>query len=79
MSAKKKRDEVPAIEKSINLLMLCSLKGLKQKEQIDLLDRAGFGQGEIAHLLSTTSKNVSVRLVEIRRARKKLPKKAIGA
>ena len=61
----------PRLEKTMNLLALVALKGLGQKEQIDLLERAGFGQTEIASIVGSTSKAVSVRLVEIRKARKR--------
>jgi predicted transcriptional regulator len=55
-------------------LLLAQLGGWKQREQIALLNRAGFGQSDIAELLGTTANAVSVRLAEIRkeaRGRKK--------
>ncbi|MFI5117643.1 MAG: hypothetical protein ACHP8B_13210 [Terriglobales bacterium] len=55
------------IEKTLTLLALVALEGKKQKERIALLDRAGYGQGEIAQLIGSTPKAVSVRLAEIRK------------
>lgn len=63
--------QLTRMEKTMNLLMLSALRGLGQKDQINLLDRAGFGQSEIADLVGTSAKAVSVRLAEIRKARKK--------
>jgi DNA-directed RNA polymerase specialized sigma24 family protein len=42
----------------------------KQRDQVALLARAGFGQTDIAEMLGTTSKAVSVRLAEIRKGAK---------
>ncbi len=56
-----KNDDISHLEKALTLLILTSLRGLTQKEQIGLLDRAGYGQNEIARLLDTTANNVSVR------------------
>ena len=55
------------LDRTMRALLLAQLRGLKQREQIELLDRAGFGQKEIAFLLGTTPKAVSVRLAEIRK------------
>ena len=63
-------EKLSTLDKTMNLLMLSALRGLGQRDQIDLLDRAGFGQSEIASLIGTTAKAVSVRLAEIRKARK---------
>jgi hypothetical protein len=56
------------LEKTMAALLLASLRELGQKEQIAILDKAGFGQTEIAGLLGSTSKAISVRLAEIRKA-----------
>jgi DNA-directed RNA polymerase specialized sigma24 family protein len=45
---------------------------MKQSDQVDLLDRAGYRQREIAEFIGSTTKSVSVRLAEVRRARKHL-------
>jgi hypothetical protein len=55
--------------RTLRLLALVALDGRKQKEQIRLLNRAGFGPSEIAELLGSTPKAISVRLAELRRAR----------
>jgi DNA-directed RNA polymerase specialized sigma24 family protein len=51
-------------------LLLAQIRPWKQKEQVALLDLAGFGQKEIALLLGTTPKAVSVRLAEIRKGKR---------
>jgi predicted transcriptional regulator len=66
------------VEKAMRVLMLSALRGLVQRDQIDLLDRAGFGQTDIAELIGTSSKAVSVRLAEIRKARKSAKGKQRG-
>jgi DNA-directed RNA polymerase specialized sigma24 family protein len=48
-------------------LLLANIANMKQREQIELLSRAGFGQSEIASIIGSTPKAVSVRLAEIRR------------
>jgi predicted transcriptional regulator len=63
-------DTDEAILKTLRLLSLTALEGMKQREQVDLLDRAGYGQSEIANLVGSTPKAVSVRLAEVRKARK---------
>ncbi len=63
-STKNPESELPKMMKA---LLLAQIGPWKQREQIALLDRAGFGQTEIARLLGTTGNNVSVRLAEIRR------------
>lgn len=55
------------VGKFMKALLLAQIGDWKQKQQIALLDRAGFGQTEIADLLGSTSKAISVRLAEIRR------------
>jgi hypothetical protein len=63
-------EQLHRLEKAMKVLMLSALKELGQKDQIDILDRAGFGQTDIGELIGTSSKAVSVRLAEIRKARK---------
>ncbi len=67
----KSSDMGSSTEKTLRLLALLALDGRKQKEQIRLLDRAGFVQSEIAQIVGSTPKAVSVRLAEIRRAKRK--------
>jgi len=56
--------------RAIRLVCLVALRGMKQREQVELLDRAGYAQREIAALLDSTPKAISVRLAEIRKSRK---------
>lgn len=56
-----------ALEKTLRALLLIKMDSLKQKAQIALLDKAGFGQSEIARCVGSTRGAVSVRLAEIRR------------
>lgn len=65
------------ILRTLRLLGLASIRGLKQREQVDLLDRAGYGQKEIAELLNSTSKAISVRLAELRKKRKERQRAAV--
>jgi hypothetical protein len=44
---------------------------MKQRQQIAILDKAGFGQSEIAGVIGSTPKAVSVRLAEIRKEARK--------
>jgi DNA-directed RNA polymerase specialized sigma24 family protein len=62
-----KSESASQLDKTLRLLALVALEGKKQKEQIQLLDKAGFGQSEIAAVLGSTPKAISVRLAEIRR------------
>jgi predicted transcriptional regulator len=57
--------------RAMRLMVLSSLRGLKQKEQVELMDRAGYGQNEIARFLGSAPKAISVRLSEVRKARKR--------
>jgi DNA-directed RNA polymerase specialized sigma24 family protein len=67
MPTKEVRSE---LEKTLRLLAILALEGKKQKDQVRLLDKTGFSQSEIATLLGSTPKAISVRLAEIRRAAK---------
>jgi hypothetical protein len=58
------------LEKTLKALLLIQMGAMKQKEQIALLDQAGFGQMEISRCVGSTPGAVSVRLAEIRRGRK---------
>jgi DNA-directed RNA polymerase specialized sigma24 family protein len=59
------------LEKSLRALLLVNLEPLRQKQQITILDKAGFGQSEIAVVVGSTSKAVGVRLAEIRKESRK--------
>lgn len=58
------------LERTLRLLAIAALHGRPQKEQIWLLDRAGFGGSDIAVMVDSTPKAVSVRLAELRKAAK---------
>jgi DNA-directed RNA polymerase specialized sigma24 family protein len=55
------------LEKTLRALLLINLDSMKQRQQIAILDKAGFGQSEIATVIGSTPKAVSVRLAEIRK------------
>jgi len=59
------------LEKTVKALLLVNLDPMKQKQQITILDRAGFGQSDIAEVVGSTPKAVSVRLAEIRKEARK--------
>ena len=64
-----KSTEQLVLEKLDQLLRVVTIsvtKGMKQNEQIILLDRAGFPPKEIAMLLGTTSNTVSVALTNLK-------------
>jgi DNA-directed RNA polymerase specialized sigma24 family protein len=63
------------LDKTLRALLLVNLEPLKQKQQIAILDKAGFGQSEIADVVGSTPKAVSVRLAEIRKEARKNQKK----
>ena len=51
-------------------------KGMKQNEQIALLNRSGLPPKEIAHLLGTTGNTINVALTILRKSGQKKGKKA---
>jgi len=55
------------LQKTMKASLLAQIQGWKQREQVELLDRAGFPQRQIALMLGTSSKSISVRLAEIRK------------
>jgi DNA-directed RNA polymerase specialized sigma24 family protein len=59
------------LEKTLKALLLVNLDSMKQKQQITILDKAGFGQSDIAEVIGSTPKAVSVRLAEIRKEARK--------
>jgi DNA-directed RNA polymerase specialized sigma24 family protein len=61
-------EKLSQTDKTLRLVALTALEGRKQKEQVRLLNKAGFGQSEIAELLNSTPKAISVRLSELRKA-----------
>jgi len=59
------------LEKTLKALLLVNLDSMKQRQQITILDKAGFGQSDIAEVVGSTPKAVSVRLAEIRKEARK--------
>lgn len=64
-----------ALEKTLRALLLVNLEPLKQKQQIAILDQAGFGRTEIAGIVGSTPNAVGVRLAEIKKDKRKNQKK----
>ncbi len=63
------------LQKVVRLLSIIAVGGKKQREQIDILSKAGFQPKEIAELLRTTSNTVSVALNSLKKEKtKKKPK-----
>lgn len=58
-------------DKILRILAAIATRGLKQREQIALLDQAGLEPKDIANLLGTTGNTVRVELVKIRRKKGK--------
>jgi DNA-directed RNA polymerase specialized sigma24 family protein len=57
------------LDQILRMLAVMAMRGLKQREQITLLDDAGFQPKTIAELLGTSSNTVRVELVTLRKAR----------
>jgi len=55
------------LDQLLRVLTISVTKGLKQTEQIALLDRIGLKPKEIAELLGTSSNTVSVALSNLRK------------
>ena len=60
-----------ALEKTLRALLLIQMESMKQKQQIALLDKAGFGPSEIARAVGSTPGAVRVRLAELRKEGRK--------
>ena len=56
------------LDQILRILVIAVTRGLKQREQIALLDQAGFQPKAIAELLGTSSNTVRVELVGLRKA-----------
>jgi DNA-directed RNA polymerase specialized sigma24 family protein len=63
------------LDKTLRALLLINLASMGQRQRIAILDQAGFGQSEIAEVVGSTPKAVSVRLAEIRKENRKNSKK----
>lgn len=55
------------LDKILRVLAVLATKGMKQREQIALLNQAGLKPKDIADLLGTSSNTVRVELVALRK------------
>lgn len=58
------------VDQVLRLLAVIATKDMKQRDQIALLDRAGFQPRDIATFLGTTGNNVRVALTGLRKSGK---------
>jgi len=58
---------VSKLDQILRVLVVLVTRGLKQREQIALLDAARFSPKDIAELLGTSSNTVRVELVALRK------------
>jgi DNA-directed RNA polymerase specialized sigma24 family protein len=58
------------LDQILRIQVITVTRGLKQREQIALLDVAGFSPRAIAGLLGTSANTVRVELVGLRKARR---------
>ena len=58
------------IDQILRILAVIATKGLKQREQIAVLSRAGLPPKDIADLIGTSSNTVRVELVGLRKAKR---------
>ena len=61
-------EAVEKLDQILRILVVLATRGLKQREQIAVLDGAGFSPKAIAELLGTSSNTVRVELVALRKA-----------
>jgi len=66
------------LDQILRILVLNATRDLRQRQQIDLLDKAGFAPKTIADLLGTSSNLVRVELVAVRKSRGKKMKNGGG-
>ncbi len=66
MKSKKAHNESD-LDKTLKLLALVAVKGMKLKEQVAFMSRAGFDRNQMAQLLGTTPNSISVRLNELKK------------
>lgn len=66
MTNKKKHEETE-LDKTLKLLALVAVRGMKLKEQVSFMSRAGFERNQMARLLGTTPNSISVRLSELKK------------
>lgn len=58
------------LDQILRVLAVLATKGMKQREQIAVLDRAGLKPKDIAGLLGTSSNTVRVELVALRKGKR---------
>jgi DNA-binding CsgD family transcriptional regulator len=63
------------IDQILRILAATATAGMKQREQIALLNRAGLQPKDIADLLGTSSNTVRVELVSLRKSNDKKSRK----
>ncbi|MBZ5616764.1 MAG: hypothetical protein LAO23_22405 [Acidobacteriia bacterium] len=63
------------IDQILRILAAAATAGMKQREQIALLNRAGLQPKDIADLLGTSSNTVRVELVSLRKSNDKKSRK----
>ena len=72
-------DDFGAVNEKLDTLIRLVAAGLmlnkSQREQIEMLSKAGFDTKDIAEQIGTTANTVSVTLTEIRQGKKKRVKK----
>ena len=66
---------LPKIDQILRILAAAATAGMKQREQIALLNRAGLQPKDIADLLGTSSNTVRVELVSLRKSNDKKSRK----
>lgn len=59
------------VQKMVRLLSIVAVGDKKQKEQIELLSKAGFQPKEIAELIGTTANTVRVALTNMKKQKNK--------
>jgi hypothetical protein len=58
---------VDKLDQILRVLVMLATKGLKQRDQIAMLDQAGFQPKAIADFLGTSANTVRVQLVSLRK------------
>jgi len=67
---------IEKLDQILRILVVQATRGLKQRDQIAMLDQAGFQPKAIAELLGTSSNTVRVELVTLRKRGKRSGKSA---
>jgi DNA-directed RNA polymerase specialized sigma24 family protein len=62
---------IDKLDQILRVLVMLATRGLKQRDQIAMLDQVGFQPKDIAELLGTSSGTVRVELVGLRKKRRK--------